>query len=548
MQSLAMADDLASRQLREQHNARQAEQTQQRLQRWQRDRSEPPAPATASPSLDEPCQAVSGIRLSGHRQLDDAQLQRTIEPYLRPCMGVGAINQLLRAITQRYIDAGYPMARPLLRSQPQHGAPLDIVVVEGFVESIEFADDSLPLSLRGAFPDLLGKPLHLPDVEQGLDQLNRLRAFELGSDLLPGELEGGTRVVVKTLRRDDPWYLDVRLNNRGNDATGHYQMGLSAGVDSPFGVNDELRLNLSGTRFDAPGRSQNVALEYAVPYGRWRLGVGVSSSASYLPLGRSGNFKLSTSSRSQTSTVMAERVLWRSQRGLLSGVVQFDNARLRNHLAGHRLTLQSPDLFSVDTSLHLLWLEQGLWKASLGVAQIRQRLSDQRHHTSSTRMDKYRAELTYLSPADGRRKWYWHSQATLQYSADPLPALHQLAVTNHFAVRGFRELSVNNTNGAVWRNTILHPLRPLPSSLPALQLRPFIGLDLGWSRSMQHKNAFRLSSEHDSQRLAGASAGVELLLPKHSLRLEYQQPLYASAVPHSALEPGFWLFELNLSL
>jgi hemolysin activation/secretion protein len=78
--------------------------------------------------------------------------------------------------------------------------PLDIVIVEGFVETIELAGPDLPLSLSSAFPGLLGQPLYLPDLEQGLDQLNRLRAYELGATLLPGELQGGTRVVVQPAR------------------------------------------------------------------------------------------------------------------------------------------------------------------------------------------------------------------------------------------------------------------------------------------------------------------------------------------------------------
>ncbi|AIR87928.1 hypothetical protein LK03_01150 [Pseudomonas cremoricolorata] len=546
--SQGMADDLASRQLREQHNARQAEQTQQRLQRWQRERSEPSAPATASPALDEPCQPVSGIRLSGHRQLDDAQLQRIVEPYLRPCMGVAGINQLLRAITQRYIDAGYPMARPLLRSQPQRGEPLDIVIVEGFVESIEFADDSLPLSLRGAFPDLLGEPLHLPDLEQGLDQLNRLRAFELGSDLLPGELEGGTRVVVKTLRREVPWHLDVHLENRGSDASSRHQLGVGLGVDSPFGLNGDLRLNLHSTVFNALGQAEMTSLSYSVPYGPWRFALGASQGSTVSPQVNGWGLDIGTHGTSQTVLFTAERTLWRNQRGLLSAGVQVSQARLRNRILGQRLTVQSPDLLSIDTGLTLLWLEHGLWNASLGVRQVRQRLSDWRNHRSSSWLDKYRASLGYSSVGNADSKLRWRSEVALQYSAERLPALEQLSLTSYYAVRGFRQLSVSNANGAVWRNTLDHTQRPLPSSLPALHLRPFIALDLGLSRRAQRDTAYRHPSEHDSQRLAGASAGVELLLPKHSLRLEYQQPLYASAVPRSALEPGFWLFELNLSL
>lgn len=59
------------------------------------------------------------------------------------------------------------------------------MIDEGYIESIELADQSLPVSLGGAFPHMLGQPLNLRDLEQGLDQLNRLRSLDLTADIAP---------------------------------------------------------------------------------------------------------------------------------------------------------------------------------------------------------------------------------------------------------------------------------------------------------------------------------------------------------------------------
>jgi hemolysin activation/secretion protein len=71
-------------------------------------------------------------------------------------MGVGQINHLLATITAIYVEQGYIASRPYLLSAPAAGQSLDIMVDEGYIESIELADQSLPVSLGGAFPHMLG--------------------------------------------------------------------------------------------------------------------------------------------------------------------------------------------------------------------------------------------------------------------------------------------------------------------------------------------------------------------------------------------------------
>lgn len=274
----AWANDPATSQLREQQRTLQLQERRQRLERWQRRRQ--PGPVRVDPApptrANSHCWPTAGLRLSGNRVLSNQQLEAVLRPLWRPCLSVDDVNTLLRAITDSYVQAGYPASRPYLAHRPQAGKPLAIVIVEGFVESIELAGADLPLSLRGAFPDLLGHPLYLPALEQGLDQLNRLRAYDLNADLLPGEIQSGTRVVIQPRRTGSRWHLDSRLDNRGSDLTGRHRLNLGLGLDSPLGLNDDLRLGVASTVFDAPGQSQGVNLYYSVPYGPWSLAVNAS--------------------------------------------------------------------------------------------------------------------------------------------------------------------------------------------------------------------------------------------------------------------------------
>jgi hemolysin activation/secretion protein len=534
----ALADDPASLHLRDQQQSLRQLEQQQRLKRWQLPTS--PESREQAPTLtaNSQCWAVSGLRIIGNRQLADQALEPALRERVLPCMGIDDINRLLRGITQLYVSAGFPTSRPYLRQPPRDDAPLDIVIVEGFVESIELAGPALPLSLSGAFPGVLGHPLYLPDLEQGLDQLNRLRAYELGMDLLPGELQGGTRVVVQPQRAGSRWHLDSRLDNRGSELTGRHRLNLSLGLDSPLRLNDDLRVSLLSNVFRAPGQTQGITLYYSVPYGPWTFALNASQLAYDAPLPHSRQTSEGSSSYQGLSV---ERVLWRNQQGLLSASTRLDRKQLINRSAGAVVTQQSPTLTSLEAGINLLWLEGGLWNGYVGIAQGLDWFGADESPLGVERLRpdyrKYRASLLHLRHGPANAPWRWQSELALQYSSDALPAVEQLLVSDDSTVRGFRLRTYSAASGAAWRNTFSQPL-PTKWAQP-LQIRPYFGLDVGWARPAAGK---------PSQRLAGAAAGIELSLPDTRLRLDYQRALYTSDLPRSGLEPGFWVLECTLSL
>ncbi|RAS32924.1 MULTISPECIES: ShlB/FhaC/HecB family hemolysin secretion/activation protein [unclassified Pseudomonas] len=534
----ALADDPASLHLRDQQQSLRQLEQQQRLKRWQLPTS--PESREQAPTLtaNSQCWAVSGLRIIGNRQLADQALEPALRERVLPCMGIDDINRLLRGITQLYVCAGFPTSRPYLRQPPRDDAPLDIVIVEGFVESIELAGPALPLSLSSAFPGVLGHPLYLPDLEQGLDQLNRLRAYELGMDLLPGELQGGTRVVVQPQRAGSRWHLDSRLDNRGSELTGRHRLNLSLGLDSPLRLNDDLRVSLLSNVFRAPGQTQGITLYYSVPYGPWTFALNASQLAYDAPLPHSRQTSEGSSSYQGLSV---ERVLWRNQQGLLSASTRLDRKQLINRSAGAVVTQQSPTLTSLEAGINLLWLEGGLWNGYVGIAQGLDWFGADESPLGVERLRpdyrKYRASLLHLRHGPANAPWRWQSELALQYSSDALPAVEQLLVSDDSTVRGFRLRTYSAASGAAWRNTFSQPL-PTKWAQP-LQIRPYFGLDVGWARPAAGK---------PSQRLAGAAAGIELSLPDTRLRLDYQRALYTSDLPRSGLEPGFWVLECTLSL
>lgn len=499
-----------------------------------------PATPTETPRAG-PCWAISGVRLAGNTRIAAETLNRVLEPLLQPCMDEARINALLKAITRAYLERGYLASRPYLANPPEPGASLDIVIVEGFVESVEFDDPQLPLSLSRAFPDLVGLPLTLAALEQGLKQMNRLQAFDLGADLQPGELHGGTRVVIRSQRpATSRWQLGARRESLVGSQQAADSLALRLSLDSPLENNDFLNLySLRGR--SAKASEQTVhSLGYNIPHGPWlfTLGVTRAESVTFLPGSRGTN-----NGHSDFYSLTLDRGLWSGHSAALNASLRLNYKRLDNRFSNQwlRLRLQSPTLATLEARLHLTWHDDALWGASLGYSRgLGWFGADDQAPASNAPQplfDKYQASLWQLRQGrDPALRWRWESELSLQYSPVPLAAVEQMAIADDTAVRGFRQATVSGASGAVWRNTLSLPLEhPLPRTL---EIRPSLGLDAGWSR-------------HDhgspSQGLLGAHAGLQLSLHAGHLRLGYQRALHASGMRRQDLEPGYWRAELNLT-
>ena len=146
--------------------------------------------------VNAPCQRIDRIELIG-ATIPSAKHQRSItEGYLNRCLGSQGINALLKAITAWYFQRGYISSRAYLQAQDLTTGTLVVQVVEGLIEGV----DATSISVRGVkqvFPTD-GSPLNLRDIEQALDQINRLRSRQSTMELIPGSEIGGSRIQIST--------------------------------------------------------------------------------------------------------------------------------------------------------------------------------------------------------------------------------------------------------------------------------------------------------------------------------------------------------------
>jgi hemolysin activation/secretion protein len=551
--SLLFSSDAAAQDLIDERRAvREREQLefQQRLRSLQRQpsRSAPPE-STALPthSSNGRCWWIEGVRLSGNRLIPQAHISTALQPHVSACMDSAQINRLLATITALYVQAGYIASRPWVSGGPQDRQPLDILITEGFVETIEVADPSLPLSLRSAFGEMLGRPLQLRTLERGLEQLNRLQSFDLTADIEPGSTAGASRIIIRPQSMPSRWSLGASLNNAGKANIGRQQAQLSASLDSPLHLNDFIHVSAGQTLDAAAAMNRSAGFYYSIPWRAWTFSLNAARAQYRVPLSTGSASQQALHGRSTLLGAGLERSLWRDQRRLLSATVRLDHKRTDTSIGDQLIGIQSPELLNAEAGLTLLWAEHAIWTGYLGYSRGlgdwdgRDTLVAPQPGTPQAGFGKWRASLSYLNQLPwAERSWQWHSQLSGQYSRDPLPPIEQLLLTDEYTVRGLRDLSLSGNTAVSWRNT-------LSGNLPLAvgwSLEPHVGADLGWRRieSWQRHSAEPMPN---TGKIAGASLGMALVNRHTRLSLAYQRSLY---LQDDSTPPGYWRLELSLKL
>lgn len=200
-------------------------------------------PTTPATPADTRCFTINRIELKGADSISPAERDALIKPFQGKCLGVAQLNELLKAITDHYIDKGLVTTRAYLPQQDLSKGDLQVLVIEGKLENLR-SDAASGLSdreLAMAFPGKEGELLNLREIEQMVDQLNRLPSNQAQMELTPGQTVGGSDVVVKNTPQK-PWRANLSRNNDGQRSTGEQQWNVGLDWDSPLGLADQLSL------------------------------------------------------------------------------------------------------------------------------------------------------------------------------------------------------------------------------------------------------------------------------------------------------------------
>ena len=189
------------------------------------------------------CLDISEIVLEGVKSLSDEVLKAEVRVFEARCLGIEELQNVIRVITNYYIGRGYITSRAYLVPQDVAGGVLKVLVVEGGVEELQILQNETP---RGHVAQIFGardgRILNIRDLEQGLDQINRLGSRNATIRIEPGREVGGSIVYID-VEKTHTVALSTAVNNDGSLTTGRHQSATTATFDDVLGLHESLTLS-----------------------------------------------------------------------------------------------------------------------------------------------------------------------------------------------------------------------------------------------------------------------------------------------------------------
>ncbi|MBS0056266.1 ShlB/FhaC/HecB family hemolysin secretion/activation protein [Yersinia sp. Marseille-Q3913] len=429
-----------------------------------------------APELEntEKCLPINGVYIQGITLLTPDDLSH-LSAMPEQCIGSENVNMLARELTHIYLTKGYITTRIQFIPTDTDGE-LGLNVTEGFIEKFESNDPEL--NGETIFPNMIGKPLNITQLDQGLDQANRLPSNKITVDILPGTLPGGSILKLNNTR-SQPWHLTTSLDNYGNEHTGKWLSRNTLSFDNPLGLSDSISLNVTGTT-DNPQKnySRAYSLFYSVPYGALTFS-GFGSYSEYLyPVQLQFN-TIELQGKTQQHGLRTDYVFYRDKDQINGLSAQLTYKQAENYLNDQRIAVNSPTLTVFELGVnHLHILPTGIFNVNFSIEQGLSLLGAD-HNLSARYQDSQFSKAKLAVTSNQYFKLFddfylFSNQFYGQYSHDRLPGVEWLSITDSSAIRGFSRNTLSADNGWYLQNTLSHNI-----ALGDITLTPRLGLDIG---------------------------------------------------------------------
>lgn len=487
----------------------------------------------------EPCFDIKTIELKGATILKGKELDKITKPYVGTCMGIAEINNLMREVTNYYVDKGYVTTRVAVPQQDLKSGNLQIMVMEGTVEDIILNENTWrdKAQVKMAFPFMKGKVLNLRDIEQGLDQLNRLASSTATMQLVPGDKQGGTKVVItnKPIKANR---ATLGFDNSGQNSTGKNKGLAGLERDNLLGLGDAWSFNYNEDTAAHNGEkgSEVYAGNFSLPFGYWTFSANASHSE-YNVTTQITNQSFASSGETDSSQLKLDRVIYRNQDSKLSlntalklkDTTAFSEG-LESAIGTRSLTIWNAGADYTLRALGAIWSIASAYERGLDAFGARVDASNITASSPHAQFDKYTLDASVYKPFTiAKQNLAWRTMISGQKSPDNLFSSERISLGDRYTVRGFDNTSISGDSGGYIRNELGWNLPQFTTNKYANflvgNLQPYVGFDAGTTKLHLGKNSENTPSGYVSGWATGIRNNSEWL----SFDLAYAQAINAPA-------------------
>ena len=516
------------------------ERERERLLRQPTPRIEQPAaPAAVGPdpaAVAEiaPMFRIEHIELQGGDLLPAGVLARRLRPFTGLDLGTVRIGLLLQGLNADLIEAGLITSRAYVVSQNLARGVLGLRIVPGRIEAIRYNGRPLEFEamdapgVRLALPMGVGDILQLRDIEQGLDQLNRLRGRQAQVRIVPGQTPGGSVLEFADPLAASAWRAWLGADNQGSAATGTRRLRLGLETGDLLGLNENLNLGYTGS---LETNALNAGLSLPWGYNTFSLLTTWSEYQSLI-----GNVALLHGS-STNHAASWNRLLFRDRDTKVAADLALSVREARREinnvaLAPQKLTVLRAGINRLtrfeSPALAGQWMVDGGFSRGLDALGAMGDAGAGSGPVARARFGKLDVSGSAALYLPGN--WSLRGNGAWQWSGVPLFSSEQIFVGGVASVRGFAESAAGGDRGGYWRTELGRSLGAMPAGV---HLEPFAFLDAGHVRTLASGRAATLMSAGLGLRAAIRAGNLEVIAGK--------PVVFPSDMPDTA-------FRLNLSL
>lgn len=435
---------------------------------------------------ETPCFDIQRVIVSGTDSLPHwLPLQRLANEGAGHCLGVQGVNLLMSSLQNRIISHGWVTTRVLAPEQDLRQGTLVLTVVPGRVRQVHFTDDSDKYAtLATAMPAREGNLLDLRDIEQGLENLQRLPGVEASMELVPGDEPGESDIVI-TRKQKKFWRLSAWADNSGSDSTGKNQGGVMFALGNPLSLSDLFYVTASRDLLYTDGKnSVNYSAHYSVPFGYSQFAL-TGSKYNYVQTVALLNGDARYRGRSETLNAQLSNVLHRSAMSKTTLSYGVNLRQTRNYIRDTEIENQKRRTSTWKVALdhrHYLGaatLDAGVsyqrgtrWFGAMPASEEYLDRGSEEYATALSRILQLSASLN-VPFALGDQRFQYRGEYLRQLSGTPLTPQDQFSIGTRWSVRGFDgERTLSGDDGWTVRNT-------LSWATPVPQQELYLGADYG---------------------------------------------------------------------
>ena len=458
----------------------------------------------AEVAAESACFDIRSIELEGPSSSGFGWLSQHAGPFLNRCLGVQGLGQLVSALDAALLDAGYVTSRVSLLAQNLAQGGVRLHVHAGRIARME-ADDGL--RWQGAFPAAAGDLLNVRDLEQGMEQMNRLPSQVVQAQLIPGEAADTSVVYIRNRSANGSRLRGaVMLDNSGSPSLGRPQLGMSLALDNPGSLNDLLSVsaNTSLRELGPDHRSQSLAVSYSIPWGYSLISASAYATAFAQRIQLTTTQAVS-SGQSRGFELRWDRTVHRSRSGKLGLYGALSARRSRSFLDDLELLVQNRRNSFAMLGMHYKRLFRhssldGELSVRKGIGWLGAEPDYEASGSNGVTLRPliWNAGLSFEVPHMTRGgQLGYRMQVRTQYTRNATLTMDQFGIGSRSTVRGFDGAStLVAESGILWRNELAMPIQW--GGQPAVA---YLGIDLG---RVGGRASDRLVGRH----LAGVAIGL----------------------------------------